>query len=269
MRDSSSSICGKRSRNIGASHQLVVARWPSSSAVPASKKVPVQAAQTMVPPPETSLSQAVASTTSGFSNANARAGGILAPSAGTTMTSGRTAALTGTTGTIKPLAVRIRRRNPTSETSNWGTDKPTEGASSLAMPRVSIKVDTPVSNMLSVARIWIFMARMVSIMPFLPLSANPCIRRRCTLRTLLSADAFENQNRKKTEGRNQRPLQCKQSKPLVHGLAGTRVNRKRYRCCKQEQQDDPAEQKHAPYQARASWAKPPGAFFSSSKATIS
>src|SRR3984885_11977436 len=83
MADSSSNTRGYRSRNIGASHQVVVACCRLSRPDSASTKVPAQAALNVAPSFAHSRSAFVASRTSGLARAGFRVTGVLHAIAGT------------------------------------------------------------------------------------------------------------------------------------------------------------------------------------------
>ncbi len=123
-----------------------MARWPSSNALSASKKVPVQAAPASAPVFDHFCNAATASATSACAKRAASVSGILAPSAGTSTTSGFCTLCAGTTGTVNPCAVRTRRRTPTSVSSIGDGACASVPASSLAVVSVSVRAARPRSN---------------------------------------------------------------------------------------------------------------------------
>src|SRR5579862_1160168 len=88
MFDSSSNTLGYRSRNIGASHQVVVARCWLRRPDSASTKVPAQAALNVAPSFAHFLKAFAASRTSGLARPAFRVSGVLHAIAGTITHSG-------------------------------------------------------------------------------------------------------------------------------------------------------------------------------------
>ncbi len=144
--ESSRSTRGNRSRNIGDSHQVVVADRPSSSPVWATTNVPVHAAATKVPALAQPTTAAPARRTSRRASAAPNGSGILAPSAGTTTASGRVTWSSGSSATLRPWCVRALVETPTSRTSKGAGVLPEDRARSLAVSRVSSTAARPVSN---------------------------------------------------------------------------------------------------------------------------
>src|SRR5216684_4626226 len=120
IRDSSKRTVGYLWRNNGASHQVVVESWLSSSPDSAKTNVPIHAAAVSAPRFAHKQSILPASLTSDLPRAATSGPGILYPIAGTTTQSGMIRAGAVATGTVSPCDVLTALRTPTMETSKRG-----------------------------------------------------------------------------------------------------------------------------------------------------
>src|ERR1700722_2564944 len=173
MRDSSSPMREYRWRNSGASHQEVVAPCPSRSVLSARTNVLVHAAPIQAPSCAHSRNAPPASATSRWVNRCASDAGIFSPSAGNNTASGSRDFAAATTGTENPCAVRSRRRTPTTVTLIAAVRVFIVCASSLAVPNVSSKADSPRSNVPCSVSTLTSMARTISYSTRLPLLVGP------------------------------------------------------------------------------------------------
>ncbi len=172
MPDSSSNTSGYRSRNIGASHQVVVARRWLSRPDSARTKVPVHAALNVAPSFAHFRTAWAASRTSGLARPAFRVTGVLHASAGT-ITHPGFCLPTGSIGTFSPCAVWTVRRIPTILTSNCGTASPVILVNSFAVWKASKMADKPRSKASSSASTKTRMTYLIPNMAFLPMVNLP------------------------------------------------------------------------------------------------